>query len=185
MISCIYCKYVLPLVLDTWMCVEDCVRLAVPFSFGSTMRSGHNLGGWMCRLNLSMFLLTISAGSFWSVHSVLEFNVIKKNLRIMSNIERVFCTVLFRMAFRVFLFFTPSDSSLVLLLWNWSERLSSRSFPGGWDGLWSLDGSCICHFSPAPSSLPSLHSCPWLLCIPKIHIIFFPCQRPGHPAFGL
>jgi len=40
----------------------------------------------------------------------------KKNLRIMSDIERVFWTVLFRMAFRVFLFFTPSDSSLVR---NW------------------------------------------------------------------
>jgi len=71
------------------------------------------LGGWRCRLNVSMFLLTISVGRFWSVQSVLEFNAIKKNLRIMSDIERVFWTVLFRMASRVFLFFTPSDSSLV------------------------------------------------------------------------
>ena len=63
-----------------------------------------------------MFLLTISVGRFWSVQSVLEFNVIKKNLRIMSDIERVFWTVLFRMASRVLLFFTPSDSSLVR---NW------------------------------------------------------------------
>ena len=55
-------------------------------------------------------------GRFWSVHSVLEFNAIKKNLRIMSDIERVFWTDLLRMASRVFLFFTPSDSSLV---WNW------------------------------------------------------------------
>jgi len=59
-----------------------------------------------------MFLLTISVGRFWSVHSVLEFNAIKKNLRIMSDIERVFWTVLLR-ASRVFLFLTPSDSSLV------------------------------------------------------------------------
>ena len=40
----------------------------------------------------------------------------KKNMRIMSDIERGFWTVLFRMASRVFLFFTPSDSSLVR---NW------------------------------------------------------------------
>jgi len=98
------------------MCVEDCDRLAALHSFGSVWRSGHNLGSWSCRLNLSMFLLTISVGRFWSVQSVLEFNAIKKNLRIMSDIERVFWTVLFRMASRVFLFFTPSDSSLVR---NW------------------------------------------------------------------
>ena len=90
--------------------------LANPFAFGSTMRSGHNLDGWRCRLNLSMLLLTISVGRFWSVQSVLEFNAIKKNLRIIFDIERVFWTVLFRMASRVFLFFTPSDSSLVR---NW------------------------------------------------------------------
>jgi len=63
-----------------------------------------------------MFLLTISVGRVWSVHSVLEFNAIKKNLRIMSDIERVFGTVLLHMASRVFLFFTPIDSSLVR---NW------------------------------------------------------------------
>jgi len=63
-----------------------------------------------------MFLLTISVGRFWSVHSVLEFNAIKKNLRIMSDIERVFWTVLLRMASCVFLFLTLSDSSLVR---NW------------------------------------------------------------------
>jgi len=80
------------------------------------MRSGHNLGGWRCRLNLSMFLLTISVGRSWSVQSVLEFSAIKKNLRIMSDIERVFWTVLFCMVSRVFLFFTPSDSNLVR---NW------------------------------------------------------------------
>jgi len=59
-----------------------------------------------------MFLLTISVGRFWSVQSVLEFNAIKQNLRIMSDIERGFWTVLFRMASRV----SPSDSSLVR---NW------------------------------------------------------------------
>ena len=37
-----------------------------------------------------MFLLTISVGRFWSVQSVLEFNAIKKNLRIMSDIEEGF-----------------------------------------------------------------------------------------------
>ena len=63
-----------------------------------------------------MFLLTISVGRFWSVQSVSEFNVIKKNLRIMFDIERVFRTVLFNMASRVFVFFAPSDSSLVR---NW------------------------------------------------------------------
>jgi len=87
--------------------------LAAPLSFGSTMQSGHNFGGWRCRLNLSMLLFTISVGRIWSVTSVLEFSAIKKNLRIMSNIERIFWTVLFRMASRVFLFFTPSDSTLV------------------------------------------------------------------------
>jgi len=63
-----------------------------------------------------MFLLTTSVGRFWSVQSVLEFNAIKKNLRIVPDMERVFRTVLFRMASRVFVFFTPSDSSLVR---NW------------------------------------------------------------------
>ena len=51
-----------------------------------------------------MFLLTTSVGRFCSVQSVLEFNAIKKNLRIMSDMERVFWTVLFRMASRVFVF---------------------------------------------------------------------------------
>ena len=90
--------------------------LAVPLAFGSTMRSGHGLGGWRCSLNLSMFLLTISVGRIWSVKSVLEFSAIKENLRIMSDIERVLWTVLFRMTSRVFLFFTPSDSNLAK---NW------------------------------------------------------------------
>jgi len=71
-----------------------------------------------------MFLLTISVGRFWSVQSVLEFNAMKKNLRIMSDIDRVFWTVLFRMASRVFVFFTPSDSSLVR---NWSVCREPRT----------------------------------------------------------
>ena len=90
--------------------------LADPIAFGSTVRSSHNLGGWRFRLNLSMFSLTISVGRFCSVQSVLEFNAMKKNLRIMSDIERVFWTVPFCMASRVFEFFTPSDSNLVR---NW------------------------------------------------------------------
>ena len=52
-----------------------------------------------------MFMLTIFVGRFWSVQSVLEFNAMKKNFRIMSDIEIVFWIVLFRMASRVFLFF--------------------------------------------------------------------------------
>ena len=71
-----------------------------------------------------MFLLTISVGRFWGVQSVLEFNAIKKNLRIMSDIERVFWNVLFRTASRVFLFFTPSDSNLVR---NWFVYKESRT----------------------------------------------------------
>ena len=77
--------------------------------------------GWRCILNLSIFLLTISVDRFWSVHSVLEFKAIKKNLRIMSDIERVFWTVLLRMVSRVFLLFTPSDSSLVRNWFVWKE----------------------------------------------------------------
>jgi len=69
------------------------------------MWSVHILDGLRCRLNLSMFLLAISVGWVWSVHSVLEFSAIKKYLRIMSNIEWVFWTVLLRMASRVFLFY--------------------------------------------------------------------------------
>ena len=68
-----------------------------------------------------MFLLAISVGRVWSVHSALEFSAIKKNLRIMSDIERIFWTVLLRMASRVFLFFTPSDSSLVRNWFVWRE----------------------------------------------------------------
>ena len=96
--------------------MQDFCWLAVPLAFGSTVWSGHIHGGWRCRLNLSMFLLTISVGRFWSVQSVLEFNAIKENLRIISDIERVCWTVFFRIASRVFVFFTPSDSSLVR---NW------------------------------------------------------------------
>jgi len=47
---------------------------------------------------------------------MLELSAMKKNLRIMSDIDRVFWTVRFRMISLVFLFFTPSVSSLVT---NW------------------------------------------------------------------
>jgi len=87
------------------------------------VRSGHILGGWRCILNLSIFLLAISVGRSWSVQSVLEFSAIKKNLRVMSDIERVFWTFLFRMASRVFLFLTPSDSNVVR---NRVSTVSSR-----------------------------------------------------------
>ena len=72
-------------------------------------------------MNLSTFLLAISVGRVWSVHSVLGFSAIKKNLRIMSDVERVFWTVLLRMASRVFLFVTPSDSSVVRNWFVWME----------------------------------------------------------------
>jgi len=85
------------------------------------MWSDHVLGGWRCRSNFSILLLTVSVGRFWSVHSVLEFKVIKKNLKTMSDIERIFRTVLLRMASRVCLFLTPSDSSLVMNWFVWRE----------------------------------------------------------------
>ena len=68
---------------------------------------------WRYRLYFSILLLVISVGRDWSVHSILEFSALKKNLRITSDMERVFWTVLFRIASLVFLFFTPSVSSLV------------------------------------------------------------------------
>ena len=71
------------------------------------MWSDHVLVGWRCRLSLSLLLLTISVGRFWSVHSVLEGKAIKKNLRIMSDIEKVFWTVLLHMASRRVLIFNP------------------------------------------------------------------------------
>jgi len=71
---------------------------------------------WRYRLYFSMLLLVISVGRDWSVHSVLEFNATKRILRIISDIGRDFWTVLFRIASLSFLFFTPSDSSLVR---NW------------------------------------------------------------------
>ena len=55
------------------------------FFLAQLILSGHILGGWRCRYNLSMFLLTISG-----VQSVLELSAMKKNLRIISDIERVF-----------------------------------------------------------------------------------------------
>jgi len=60
-----------------------------------------------------MFLLTISVGRIRSVQSDFELSAIKKNLRIMSDIERVFWTILLRITSCVFWFFTPSDSNLV------------------------------------------------------------------------
>jgi len=68
---------------------------------------------WRYKLYFPMLLLVISVGRDWTVHSILEFSAMKKNLRIISDMERVFWTVLFRMASFVFLFFTPSVSSLV------------------------------------------------------------------------
>ena len=143
----------------------------------------------------SLVVLTISVGRFWSVQSVLEFSVIKKNLRIMSDIERVFWTVLFRMASLVFEFFTPSDSSLVRnwlvwreprtpvvkLVWEAFQPLFSRWLRwlmkprrGPYLSFFS------CSFLSAQSSIVSMalvysrstHNC-------------FPYRRPDRPVFGL
>ena len=81
---------------------KNVIYLLFLFLCARFLWTGHDLGGWRCRLNLSMFLLTISVCGIWSVQSDLEFSAIKKNLRIMSDIERVFWTVLLRMASRVF-----------------------------------------------------------------------------------
>ena len=148
-------------------CVWDLCLLADPLAFDSTVRSGHNLGGWRCRLNLSMFLLTISVGRFWSVQSVLGFNATKKNLRILSDIERVLWTVLLRMASRVFIFFTPSDSSLVRNWFVYSEpRTPVMKFV--WEAFQPLFSRCLrwlmkpslsfcsCSFFSAQSSFVSM-----------------------------
>jgi len=158
------------------------------------MWSVHILTGWRCRLNPSMFLLAICVGGVWSIHSVLEFSAIKKKLRIMPDIERVFWTVLLHMASRVFLFFTPSDSSLVrnwfvwreprtpvvTFVWEAFQPLFSRSLRWLMKPRWELYLS----FFPVPSSLPNLHLCPWLLRIPGTHTTFFPCRRQGHLISG-
>jgi len=59
-----------------------------------------------------MLLFVLSFGRVWSVHSMLELSVMKENLRIMSDMERFFWTVWFRLNSLVFLFFTPNVSSL-------------------------------------------------------------------------
>jgi len=40
-----------------------------------------------------LFLLVISLGRDWLAQSILEFSAMKKNLRIMSDMERVFWTI--------------------------------------------------------------------------------------------
>jgi len=157
--------------------------LDVPLSFGSTMRSGHGLGGWRCRLNLCMFLLTISVGRIWSVKFVLEFSAIQKNLRIMSDIEKVLWTVLFGMASRVFLFFTPSDSNLAK---NWfvcrepvlHDSLCLRWFINPNRELYLSFFSCS--FFSAQSSFVSM-----ALVYSKNTYNFFPLSRLGRLVFGL
>jgi len=84
---------------------------ALPYR-GATWSYG-GLVAWRYRLNFSMLLLVISVGRVWSVHSILEFIALLKNLRIMSEMERVFGTLLFGIASLVFVFYTPSVSSLV------------------------------------------------------------------------
>jgi len=74
-----------------------------------------DLVAWRYGLHFSILLLVISVGRDWNVDSILEFSAMK-NLRIISDMERVFRIVLFRIASLVFLIFTPSVSSLVR---NW------------------------------------------------------------------
>ena len=50
------------------------------------MWSDHVPDAWRCRLNLSMFFLVIVVSGNWSVHSVLEFSALKKNLRIIGTV---------------------------------------------------------------------------------------------------
>jgi len=64
------------------------------------------------RFYFPMLVLVISFGRDRSVHTMLEFCAMKKNFRIVSDMERVFWTVWFRMNSLVFLFLTPSVSSL-------------------------------------------------------------------------
>ena len=150
-----------------WKIVSDWQRLL----FGQIMWSGHVLDGWRCRLNLSMFLLVISVGRDWSVHSVLEFSAMKKNLRIISDIKRVFWTVLLRMASRVFLFLTPSVSSPVRNWFVWREprtpvvKLGWEAFQPLFSRLlrWLMKPKCklylpffSCSFYSAQSSLVSI-----------------------------
>jgi len=52
---------------------------------------------WRYRLYFSMLWLLISVGRDWCVNSILEFSAIKKNLKIVSDMERVFWAVLLRM----------------------------------------------------------------------------------------
>jgi len=187
LIFCIYCRSV-------WrprlVCINVLGRmwlLAIALSFPQFLWPSYGLGGWRCRLNLSMFLLTISVGRIRSVLSDFKLSAIKKNLRNMSDIQRVFWTVLLRMTSRVFLFFTPSDSNLernwfvckeprtpvVKLVWDTFQPLFSR-----WLRWFIKPRREMClSFFPAPSSRPSPHSCQWLWCIPRIHLIFFPRQR--------
>ena len=74
---------------------------------------------WRYRLYFPMLLLVISVGKDWSVHSILEFSAMKKNLRIKSDMERDFWTVLFQIASLMFMFFTPSVSSFNSRLLRW------------------------------------------------------------------
>jgi len=113
----------------------------------------------------------------------------------MSDIKRVFWTVLFRMASRVFWFFTPSDSSLVRnwfvckeprtpvvkLVWEAFQALFSRWLRWFMKPRWELCVSFFsCSFFSAQSSFVSMD-----LVYSKNTYNFFPCQRLGHPAFGL
>ena len=74
--------------------------------------SPEGLVGCMQALYCSILLFVISVGSVWVAQSMLEWMAAKKNFSIMSDMARVFWTVCFRMISLVFLFLTPSNSSL-------------------------------------------------------------------------
>jgi len=75
--------------------VEDWVWFgSIPYRWA--MWSDRGPEAWRYRLYFSTLLSVISVGRDWSVHSVLKFNAIKENLRIMSDMESICWTVLLR-----------------------------------------------------------------------------------------
>jgi len=66
------------------------------------------------KLCLSMLLLVISFGKDWIAQSMLEYSVAKKNLRFMSDMQRVFWIVWFRMVSLLSLFLHPQQRNCQL-----------------------------------------------------------------------
>jgi len=111
----------------------------------------------------------------------------------MFDIEKVFWTILLRMASRVFLFFTPSDSSLVR---NWFVCREPRTpvVKLGWEAFqplfsrllgWFMKPRWELHLSFFSCSLFSAQSSFVYIALVYSKNTHFPCQRLGHPASGL